>query len=773
MAKRKHTSDDESAPIGLSKKVKATPAASSLSAVADKFRVGMFDDPAQLQLLKEQYSRSKPYKHGVLYDLIDDDLLRGVLNEVKTQIEFTEKETDIYRIFQSGDLANLDGLDPALLSRLPSLLKLRNALYSAPFRDYLSTITGSGPLSGSKTDMAVNIYKPGCHLLCHDDVIGSRRVSYILYLTEEWDHRWGGALRLYPTTVHLNSKGHKVHVPSPDHTVKIPPRWNQMSYFAVQPGESYHDVEEVYPQGYRTNDDLISPNSKRIRIAISGWYHIPQSGEAGYKAGVEEQIAKKSSLTQLKSNDTQFDFPENYPIPYPCYPFSAPQFIDPNSPIFERMKKMGYKLGPTGGSPAKPLQEDYAWDALTASDCDFLLQFMNPYLLDPSRVRAVNEEFSSEQSIIITPFLHPKTFGPALKAAIQQEAKTLSSSASKVTKESLWEAAQPPHKRRFLYILPTEGDPNKQNLLTTKDAPASPIKQLLCEFLSSMQFRKWLGFATGLIARSHDLKARRFRRGMDYQLATAYENEEPRLELTLGLTPEGVWEADLPEKEGGDGNEGGREEEGIEAVHNGGEECYMAPMEDDAPEPSSDEDMASDSSSDSSLTSAYSSDSDTGPSGRPKRRIPKKKHPMPPKPAKASSSKNKDLKADPAVYKSSATDEEDMLFHMAAGWNRLSLVTRDTGTLKYVRFVNTAAGADRWDVTGDYEVDWKKTDEVELEGWEGAGDEEGEEGERGEEGEGGDEEEWEGLGDVEEEGGEKEGEEEVAGEVAGAVKAEV
>ena len=61
MAKRKHNSDDESAPIGLSKKVKATPAASSLSAVADKFRVGMFDDPAQLQLLKEQYSRSKPY----------------------------------------------------------------------------------------------------------------------------------------------------------------------------------------------------------------------------------------------------------------------------------------------------------------------------------------------------------------------------------------------------------------------------------------------------------------------------------------------------------------------------------------------------------------------------------------------------------------------------------------------------------------------------------------------------------------------------------------
>ena len=41
----------------------------------------------------------------------------------------------------------------------------------------------------------------GCHLLCHDDVIGTRRVSYIIYLTDpddEWEERDGGALELYP-----------------------------------------------------------------------------------------------------------------------------------------------------------------------------------------------------------------------------------------------------------------------------------------------------------------------------------------------------------------------------------------------------------------------------------------------------------------------------------------------------------------------------------------------------------------------------------------------
>ena len=41
----------------------------------------------------------------------------------------------------------------------------------------------------------------GCHLLCHDDVIGTRRVSYIIYLTDpddEWRQEDGGALELYP-----------------------------------------------------------------------------------------------------------------------------------------------------------------------------------------------------------------------------------------------------------------------------------------------------------------------------------------------------------------------------------------------------------------------------------------------------------------------------------------------------------------------------------------------------------------------------------------------
>ena len=90
------------------------------------------------------------YKHGVISDLLPPSHLRNVRSEIQENISFTPKETDIYRIDQSGDLANLDGLDEAALRRLPSIQTLRDALYSLDFREYLSTVTGSGPLSGFK-----------------------------------------------------------------------------------------------------------------------------------------------------------------------------------------------------------------------------------------------------------------------------------------------------------------------------------------------------------------------------------------------------------------------------------------------------------------------------------------------------------------------------------------------------------------------------------------------------------------------------------------------
>lgn len=137
--------------------------------------------------------------------------------------------------------------------------------------------------------MSVNSYTKGCHLLNHDDVIGTRRVSYILYMPlphyHMWQKEWGGALELYPVSKGEDGSLEPEVIPSKT----IPPSWNQFVFFEVQPGQSFHSVEEVIVGGEEDG---------RERLSISGWFHAAQEGEEGY---VPEQTASayKSSREQL------------------------------------------------------------------------------------------------------------------------------------------------------------------------------------------------------------------------------------------------------------------------------------------------------------------------------------------------------------------------------------------------------------------------------------------------------------------------------------------
>ncbi|KAI9793992.1 MAG: hypothetical protein M1835_006861 [Candelina submexicana] len=582
-----------------------------------QFREDLFDDVV-LQQHRDQYTQSQPYKHGVIQDLLAPTLLRNVRSEIQGNLSFTPKETDIYKIHQSGDLANLDGLDDSSLRLLPSLLALRDALYSPNFRDYLSTVTGSGPLSGRKTDMAINVYTPGCHLLCHDDVIGSRRVSYILYLTDPdrpWRSEWGGALRLYPTHTFTGEDGLPTKSPSPDFEKVIPPAFNQLSFFAVQPGESFHDVEEVYGL------EEVAEAGGRIRTAISGWYHIPQEGEDGFVEGAEEAVAEKSSLVQLQGKADRFDYPRSKPN----------------------------KFTAVGD---QELQED---------EFEHLLKFMAPTYLTPETVEELSEIFAEESSLSLEDVLSKK-FAARLRRYIEeQEQEVLPVTSSVIEKATPWKVARPPHKHRFLYQQPG-------------DAQESPLTDLLEGLLPSKPFAKWLAMVTGLTLHSCDALARRFRRGMDYSLATGYEENNPRIEVNIGATPTEGWNGDKKEA----GTDGKGE---INGKHGdvtgdkpevGGYEVYMAADEDGVYDNDDNE----------------AGDDVTGPSKN------------------RNSSNAKEAKADPAIYKSSSGDDEDdsVLFSMPAGWNKMSIVLRDTGVLKFVKYVSRAAKGDRWDVTANYEV---------------------------------------------------------------------
>ena len=556
----------------------------------------------------------------MISSLIDDSLLRSVRTEIRENVHFTPKETDIYKIHQSGDLANLDSLDNAALEKLPSLLRLRDALYSSAFRKYVATITGSGELSGRKTDMAINIYTPGCHLLCHDNVIGSRRVSYILYLTDPdmpWKEEWGGALRLYPTTSFEEEDGQTTKTPSPDFTKVIPPAWNQLSFFAVQPGESFHDVEEVY---HAHDKEQLEKDGGRVRMAISGWYHIPQIGEDGYVKGAEESFAAKSSLIQLQGNPDQYDFPQLRLI--------------------------------TVEAPTEPDKEK----SLSDADLDFLLKYMAPTYLTPDTMELVTKYFMEHSSVTLDDILSKK-FSTRLREYVKaQEKSLLPESSVEIEKNRPWKVARPPHKHRFLYIQPASSS-DSQETDVAKDL--NPIEELLEVFLPSREFQQWLELATECEIENYDIMARRFRKGADYALATSHDGKT-RLEISLGLTPTLGWEADDEEEgeeegDGGSGEETGgskakdkmveaeKEEEKDDDV--GGHEVFMAADEDET-------------------------------SG-----------------------------GDAAIYKTTSDAEDDnILFSMSPSWNKMSIVLRDSGVLKFVKYVSRKAKGDRWDIAGAFGV---------------------------------------------------------------------
>lgn len=482
--------------------------------------------------------------------------------------------------------------------------------------------------------MAINVYTPGCHLLCHDDVIGSRRVSYILYLTDPdkpWKAEWGGTLRLYPTQDLTGEDGQVFKVSSPDFSVSIPPAFNQLSFFAVQPGQSFHDVEEVYAQ----QGDEGASGDDRVRMTISGWYHIPQGGEEGFVEGLEEKLAGSSSLAQLQGKGDGFDLP----VP----------------------KKSLYEMA-----------EDE--QMLSEKDLDFLLRYIAPTYLTPDTLESISDSFKEEFSLLLDTFLSKK-FSDSLRTYItNQEYSSLPSTAPEIESKTSWTVARPPYKHRFLF--------KRERDQRSPDTVQTPVQDLLENLLPSVPFKKWLQLATSQTLTSHDGLARRFRKGKDYTLATSYNEAEPRLEIILNISPTPNWGGD-------EATQGGNDNPEQDGAAVGGYVAYMATDEDDGDSKNGDDDDAVETS--------------------------------------ASSSAPKKQKSDPAVYKTSDFEEgEGLLFSMPAGWNRLGVVMRDAGTMRFIKYVSDSAKGDRWDIVGEFGVTEEEEGDEEK-GSEGEGSEQGDE----------------------------------------------
>lgn len=569
---------------------------------------------------------------------------------------------------------------------------------------------------------------------------------YILYLTDPdtpWKAEWGGALRLYPTLEQTSGDG-KVHkIPSPDHEVSIPPNFNQLSFFAVQPGQSFHDVEEVYA--------CKGENQVRVRTAISGWYHIPQEGEEGYIEG-EGNLTDKSSLRQLLSNSDEFDLPKTA--------YQTPIVGNDSSFTSNDDQK----------TPALPSQQEDV--LLSEDDLNFLLKYISPTYLTPDTLESVCEAFTSQWSLTLETFLTDK-FSQSLRDFVSiQESQALPIASPEIETATPWTVARPPHKHRFLYQQTRETRP-------TDPRSQSPLQDLLENLFPSLPFYKWLRLATGQTVTSHNLIARRFRRGKDYTLATGYEDEESRLEITLGVTPSSGWEPDLGVEEDGDNEVVAGEEEveelsvvaaeveptadseasavsrpvderqvGIpeESTEEAGEaskknedstggtvdeeEKQVEPDElvTKANEPAVESDVAKKGENDDEHHVIDDHGRDFGDDSRvdavkgdvagegvevggelaeisddtPSSKVGGYLAYIAGDDADDEGQKKSTL--DPAVYQPSGPGDDGMLFSMPAGWNKLAIVLRDQGVFRFVKYISEQAKGDRWDVCGEYSV---------------------------------------------------------------------
>lgn len=607
----------------LLKRLKTTHSSSTSSVDHElRFYPGLFG-PENVQQLHQAYANSEPFKYAIIEKLFQDDLLKNVKDECMNELSFTEKETDIYKVNQTGDLASLSYLSEAQLALFPNLVALRDALYSSEFRKFIQAATGCGALSGTKQDMSVNSYTQGCHLLNHDDVIGTRRVSYILYMPlpygQEWQKEWGGALELYP--VQPGADG----IPEPEAAPckAIPPSWNQFIFFEVQPGKSFHSVEEVVVGG-----------DGRARLSISGWFHAAQQGEEGHQA--DQAVPElKSSREQLTSSSTTFV----------AYPDSG-------------------SLYPDG-----PLRKEYV---------TYLLKFLNPVYLQPRTMMALMARFVAESNIELHHFLSASLvlkLEPDLRRADQADGLDGKTRQGRIPPHTAgvsgaWSARGPPHKWRYCTLQKTTEPPRESDTI---------LRQLQDEVFPSDAFRAWLSILTKLLPLSYAVEARRFRPGLDYTLATS-EGDESRLDVVLGLTPQVEVEENETRSNGkSKANEKDEEPHGWQAGEWGGWECYMAPHdEEDDP-------------------AVYRS-------GSSKKRQANN--------ASGSQDHDGDDDVDDAGNKEQEDEEdESTLLTVQPSFNRLLLVLRDEGVMRFVKYVSAAAAGSRWDLCAEFNVGMVQDDE--------------------------------------------------------------
>ena len=574
--------------------------------------------PEVLAQHKAKYADAKPYTHGVVTPLCDDARLRAVQAEMREHLTANFKETDLFKVLQTGDLVTIDKADPSIVPKIPELLKLRAAIYSPQFRAMVQEMTGCAPLT-DRIDCSANVYPRSGHLLCHDDVIGTRCISYIIYLTdpdEGWTERDGGALELYPVI--------EPGTPAVDPTTELLPAWNSMAFFTVQPGRSFHSVQEVFAED-------------KPRLSISGWYHAAEAPKG----------SEHATLTQLQTRTGGDDDIEDF-TPFPA----AIAAIVKEAAAAEEDKKAGGGQAEKNDGDGEEHDEDE--DCLQIwpdkEDLEYLARWVNPEYLQAENVLQIRAKMEEDSSVQLKEFLIPER-AAAIRAATRVEDSGGALGDGRVPNRAAgigggWRAVGPTHKQRYLAYDPgagaddAAGRPGKDK--PGKDKPGKAkgkgesagaiLHAIREELFASEPFARLLAAMTNLRPTAFKGEVRRFRPGLDYTVAHhGILTVDPRLDATLCVVDD----------------EGDIKSSAWDFGECGGFECYIAADE---------EGDAADA-------------------------------------------------ATAAVYKAQGEDDEDELLSVSASFNTLSLVHRDEGLMRFVKYVSHLAPSSRWDVAMQYTVE--------------------------------------------------------------------
>lgn len=508
-----------------------------------------------------------PYRHAIVPSLLPASLLSSARTEILNELRFTDRETDIFAYAQTGDLANLAGLDARQAKRLASVVRVRDALFSREVREWLQARLGCGPLSATKGDLSVLELRDGAHLLPHRETVGSsRRVVFYLDASgggeggdESKDKGQGGDIELYgregdavSAGASLSSLGAKL----------IPSRFNQFTAMSLFDGSRTrahtHAIAEVPPDAPR-------------RLFLAGWFHASDGGDDGKEK--ERDVCESDADAATRATS---------PPPFTAYPDSS----DPP---------------PLPGTPLSP------------SEIAFLQPWLNPAYLSPATQRQLFDRFGDESHVLLADVLHPDVAG-VLRRGVQGWDRTgASASASAGEGEaegaesaSAWAVAGPPHQRRYLALksnpeaaasalTPTSASqPPPTPTTTASSLPSSALgllAHLQSTLLPSLAFRHFLANITQLVPLSHrSISARRFRPGSDYTAARA-EADDAVLDVCLGLSVGPTRHAGGKKKRKRGGGGGGDHDDAVvdradKWVNGefGGADFYLAPNDDEGDE---------------------------------------------------------------------------------------------------------------------------------------------------------------------------------------------